>query len=420
MKNSYVGLIGVGLFVFVVAVLAQPGVGPFAVGSGNINSNQLPVGVVFTDKSPNQTITQSLEVNGGFSDIGSWTGMPNQGGSVGNNPNQPRVIYGGNTNAATNITTDFGPQLSSPGPRVFISFSLTDITTNRLGFGTPVVMVDALGRNVYGGVNGDNWGSIGLENGHGIYQDCPYTFQIINNNQAPIAIEQAFSVGGYPANYQYLAVTGGVSHFTFFEPGKIGVGSTNPPTDVVTIDHINKTVVVNAPITMNGGNGLVINGVGGYISEPGDLYIGGAATSGQLRFSGGPGIVWTNSDNIGGPNRFMFCDINNTKTWYATWRVGNSGIDFLAMTNGLATTLSNTIAPTSFTFPLTTVNWTNTNSFNIELYIDNSGVTGSATKKNGTTIFSSLVGDVVFHLQPGEYFSETYTVGTPSARFSPF
>jgi len=87
---------------------------------------------------------------------------------------------------------------------------------------------------------------------------------------------------------------------------------------------------------------------------------------------------------------------------------------------GYLSLCSNLIAPTSITFPATTVKWTNNIGVNIEIYIDNTGVTGTALFKNGGQIFGSILpADPSFHLQPGEYFSETYTTGTPTAKFSP-
>lgn len=86
---------------------------------------------------------------------------------------------------------------------------------------------------------------------------------------------------------------------------------------------------------------------------------------------------------------------------------------------GIGSTRSNTLAPFTITFPATTVNWTNPLTTTIEVYIDNSAVTGTAMKKNGTTIFTSITGDATFCLQQGEYFSETYTIGTPTAKASP-
>lgn len=91
----------------------------------------------------------------------------------------------------------------------------------------------------------------------------------------------------------------------------------------------------------------------------------------------------------------------------------------LTLTNGISTLRSNKLAPQSITFPATTVPWTNNIGYNIEVYIDNAAVTGTAISKNGTTIFSGLSADITIGLQPGEYFAETYTVGTPSAKWSP-
>ncbi len=93
---------------------------------------------------------------------------------------------------------------------------------------------------------------------------------------------------------------------------------------------------------------------------------------------------------------------------------------YITFDGGIATTAKNLVAPAAISFPATTVNWTNSNAYNIEVYVDNAGVTGSILKKNGTTIFSAISGTLTFHLQPGEYFSETYTLGTPTATWSPF
>lgn len=93
----------------------------------------------------------------------------------------------------------------------------------------------------------------------------------------------------------------------------------------------------------------------------------------------------------------------------------------ITATNGVASYRSNSIAPTTITFPATTVNWTNPISTSIQLYIDNTGVTGTAIKKNGGTIGVPLIGSMVtIGLQPNEYFSVTYTAGTPVGSWSPF
>lgn len=105
----------------------------------------------------------------------------------------------------------------------------------------------------------------------------------------------------------------------------------------------------------------------------------------------------------------------NSATGIVNW-MGTNGV--IGAMGGFQSFRSNTIAPTSFTFPATTVNWTNPLNCNIEVYVDNSGVTGTSFKKNGTQIFSILT-DITVGLQPGEFFSETFTIGTPSGRYSP-
>src|ERR1035437_1585114 len=93
----------------------------------------------------------------------------------------------------------------------------------------------------------------------------------------------------------------------------------------------------------------------------------------------------------------------------------------ITTTNGVASYASNTLALASIVFPATTVNWTNTFGKNIFMFINNAGVTGTALYINGTQIASTLLvtGDTMIPLQPGEYFSETYTVGTPVAVWKP-
>jgi hypothetical protein len=86
--------------------------------------------------------------------------------------------------------------------------------------------------------------------------------------------------------------------------------------------------------------------------------------------------------------------------------------------NGVSSLRSNTLALTAMTFPGSTVGWPNPLDCTIQVYINNAGITLSAIKKNGSTIFTS--GNATLLLQPGESFSETYTVGTPSATYAPF
>jgi len=121
------------------------------------------------------------------------------------------------------------------------------------------------------------------------------------------------------------------------------------------------------------------------------------------------------SDNVG----TIGTALNRPKSiWTGT---GTNQFDGLISANvGFASFASNTLAPSSISFPATTVNWTNTFGKNIFVFIDNGiGVTATAIKKNGTTIFT-LATDVTIPLQPNEYFSETYSAGSPTATWCPY
>lgn len=113
----------------------------------------------------------------------------------------------------------------------------------------------------------------------------------------------------------------------------------------------------------------------------------------------------------------------NALTIYAGTTVPNAfitGAGLASFTNGVASYRTNLNAPVAFTFPNTTVNYTNPLNCNVTIMIDNSAVTGTAIKVNGTTVFTSITGDATLMLQPGEYFSETYTIGTPTGTYKPF
>lgn len=180
--------------------------------------------------------------------------------------------------------------------------------------------------------------------------------------------------------------------------GNVGIGITIPP-ERLSVSNGNFAV-----ITRN-------NSFAGYrIYEVGDerfnlQYLGRslglAGRSGNLELET---TSWVNLDlRVGTTSRLY---INST-----------NGVVTLG---GMATTFSNKLAPTSITFPATTVPWTNTFAFNIQVYIDNFGITGTVLKKNGVQIAGGLTQFMSFGLQPGEYFSQTFSVGTPTATFSPF
>lgn len=176
-----------------------------------------------------------------------------------------------------------------------------------------------------------------------------------------------------------------------------------------------------------------LNTTGSEFFRSGRVDVGGNLTAtngtdfiGTLNFPadlGGPLIdvsvtsATTGGTQIGYTNRIDGTDIERT----IAYSDGSGGITnpIVQFPFGTASLRSNALASAAITFPATTVKWTNTFGMNIVLYIDNSGVTGTATVKNNQQIFSSLVGDVTLLLKSGDYFSETYTIGTPTARWEP-
>ena len=122
-----------------------------------------------------------------------------------------------------------------------------------------------------------------------------------------------------------------------------------------------------------------------------------------------------------GSGQFLTGIGQSALTFVAATNGANVATTQLSVTNGFASYSSNALAPSSITFPATTVNWTNTFGKNIFLFVDNTGVTGTAVKINGKQIFGSILPiDLTIPLQPGEWFSETYTVGTPTATWKPY
>lgn len=78
------------------------------------------------------------------------------------------------------------------------------------------------------------------------------------------------------------------------------------------------------------------------------------------------------------------------------------------------------VAPTAITFPATTVNWTNNLGRSIVLYIDNAAVTATTLKKNGQQIAAGISSNCIpLALKIGDYFSQTYSAGSPTARWEP-
>lgn len=98
----------------------------------------------------------------------------------------------------------------------------------------------------------------------------------------------------------------------------------------------------------------------------------------------------------------------------------------LTATNGVVSSSRNLLAPVAITVTASPFNFTNSaaggtgGTNNVYVFVDGSGVTGSVAI-NGTTIFSALAGaDATVPLQPGEYITVTYSIGTPVMKWKPF
>lgn len=83
-------------------------------------------------------------------------------------------------------------------------------------------------------------------------------------------------------------------------------------------------------------------------------------------------------------------------------------------TNGIYSLASNLVAPASITIGASPVNFTNTVGAQMTVYIDAVSVTGTVGL-NGTTIFTTI-GQNTVTLQPSEYVTLTFTIGTPTAK----
>jgi hypothetical protein len=220
---------------------------------------------------------------------------------------------------------------------------------------------------------------------------------------------------GTPTNLNYVPLTNGTSTGQTLSGAMFSTALTN-----LTLNATNPAVTFINSSTADSNNAAVLNG--------------------NLRINGNAGIIVTNTGYGGGANTYTFVQVGSGSAGFSLkvgshsftiTRADNAAIaDFDissaifpgSMTaNFFVSSASNTLAPSSITFPATTVNWTNTFGKNIFVFIDNAGVTGTVIKINGTQIASTLMttGVATIPLQPNEFFSETYTIGTPTAKWKP-
>lgn len=235
----------------------------------------------------------------------------------------------------------------------------------------------------------------------------------IGNGEGLTNINVTNIVGHYDVAQTNGASYGQTNRDTFTANGFRTINGTNFGFDAFGNGLVGKVAVTNgaisaASVTTSGtisGNNVAVNGV---LQMQNNGITGINLLQGQgtlIKFANGSQSLWTES--ISGL-------VNMT----------NSGI--IISSNGISSYASNTLAPSSITFPASTVNWTNTTAIsggkNICVTIDNAGITGTVINVNGGQVQSTISAtgsDKVF-LQPNDYFSETYTVGTPTATWRPY
>lgn len=144
-------------------------------------------------------------------------------------------------------------------------------------------------------------------------------------------------------------------------------------------------------------------------------------------------IMATNGFSSDGVN-FTMPETNAPVNGYVRTATGTGGAAKWAapsggngpFTNGVVSSSRNLLAPVAITVTASPFNFTNSAAVgtggtnNVYVFVDGSGVTGSVAI-NGTTIFSALAGaDATIPLQPGEYITVTYSIGTPVMKWKPF
>lgn len=228
--------------------------------------------------------------------------------------------------------------------------------------------------------------------------------------------------GGWDYTFSDLLDNGNLS-----VAGNLSVTGTLSASIAVPIETQLFYNVTNCPI--------FTNGLGGAYQQSLFKMQGGGdfgEASGGTR--GAPYWIWGFQDNAGTPldnfpaADFVFVPQTPGVANAIPGIVSGYGIGVAFTTNGTVLAYGGFAAYTAnngkstgltsiATFPATTTTWTNTTTTSITVYINNASVTGTATSVNGVQIFGTLLGDVTITLKPGDYFSETYTVGTPSAKY---
>jgi hypothetical protein len=206
--------------------------------------------------------------------------------------------------------------------------------------------------------------------------------------------------------------------------GAIGITNIVSPADGSTLFNWDGTFVTLPQATVIRGNVLTLQRPSDSAAfatfQPGLIQLN-SGQNGNVLFESGNGLGGFLYAQLGADGNYIQPSLAINASGNAPATHGILDVNGVAWaSDGFASARQNGSAPVAITFPSSGVSWTNPLSVNIQVYIDNAGATGTAINKNGTKIFSTLSPDVTINLQPGETFSETYTAGVPSAKYSPF
>lgn len=435
------------LFLPLVA-LAQPSYGPYPVPGGggggtqtNINLNTIVGGgldgqVVL--RSPGGTLVVTNA--GTFLGYGALT---NQNAFILDGDSRAKSDNGGATTIQAALTNSYlvgsqwtfitnnglGGQLCSDTVIAWPAFINNYKTFTASGSGTNVVVIDLAGINdIVAFASGTTVGSN--------YSRLMWLQKQSNCVVVAVGISPAFGLTDSQMGALKVAndIIFASSNWTYYVPAHLLVPP--PPKSGMWADNIHNNTAGNDRIAAYVNYAFLAGQYNrtwfyGFLDTPSAQSTGSAVDStGQgssvFGVGGTPSLHLAHSS---GNNAFGITPFGDTE--YFEW---NSASGTLALagnikfaltpsntvfSQGVTSTVSNKLAPVAITFPNTTVNWTNPVNCTIQLYINNSAITGTAIKKNGTTIFTVLTGTSTINLQVGEYFSETYTVGTPTATWSP-
>lgn len=281
------------------------------------------------------------------------------------------------------------------------------------------------------------------------------TRYVTNPDGTPLAlIANALTLNANPTNFDVLVENGSGMVYHTNAPAVSGANLTALNATQLTTGTMPNgresanTALLNGTQTFSGSNTFTggINStnvstfktnviVGGGTYAPATLSVNGLPVGGGMNLDGSSDSEFYNSVSgtlkccsgwsvVTAPANTWQVQVpaGTVRLWASASAVGSISpfsAPIIIASNGFSSIVSNATMFT-LTMPATTATFTNTNAVSWAYAIDNTGVTGTSFSKNGVQIFSGLALDQWVFLRPGETFSETYTIGTPTLKGNVF